>query len=106
VHVGIVRGTVLLPILHDAAKEPIHGAWMSEELASPGALTLRDGPRAVREPADEILPFETSTRESAKSDVDRDKTSRGRHHPCPGCGELLAAKQLADSQLMSVDAHL
>lgn len=39
-----VRGAVQLHILHHAAAEPIHGAWMAEELAhhgyaiSPGTL--------------------------------------------------------------------
>lgn len=40
----LIRGAVFLHILHHAAKEPIHGAWMSAELAkhgyeiSPGTL--------------------------------------------------------------------
>jgi len=109
----LFRGAVFLHILHHAAREPIHGAWMSAELASlgydisPGTLyptlhrlendgllvssksavdgrvlrtytatdeglaALRDGQRAVRELANEILPPEASTNESAASHDDR-----------------------------------
>lgn len=100
----LFRGAVFLHILHHASEEPIHGAWMSAELAnhgydiSPGTLyptlhrmendgllvstkttvdgrvlrtytatdagvvALRDGQRAVRELADEILPTGSSDR--------------------------------------------
>jgi DNA-binding PadR family transcriptional regulator len=40
----LLRGAVFLHILHHASEEPVHGAWMSEELArhgykvSPGTL--------------------------------------------------------------------
>lgn len=100
-------------ILHHAAEEPIHGAWMSAELAnhgydiSPGTLyptlhrmekdgllvsskstvdgrvlrtyeatgagleALRDGQRAIRELAREVLPPTTGNDESgAAHDVD------------------------------------
>ncbi len=98
----LFRGAVFLHILHHAAEEPIHGAWMSAELAnhgydiSPGTLyptlhrmekdgllvsakntvdgrvlrtytataaglaALRDGQRAVRELAREVLPPDTA----------------------------------------------
>lgn len=99
----LFRGAVFLHILHHAAEEPIHGAWMSAELAShgyeisPGTLyptlhrmekdgllvssrttidgrvlrtyvataegldALRDGRRAVRELAREVLPLDAPT---------------------------------------------
>lgn len=105
----LFRGAVFLHILHHAAHEPIHGAWMSAELAnhgyqiSPGTLyptlhrmekdgllvsskstvdgrvlrtytatddgraALRDGQRAVRELANEVLPTELSTGASGAS---------------------------------------
>lgn len=102
----LFRGAVFLHILHHAAHAPIHGAWMSTELAnhgydiSPGTLyptlhrmerdgllvsskstvdgrvlriytatgagleSLRDGQRAIRELAREVLPPQTETDDS------------------------------------------
>ncbi len=105
----LFRGAVFLHILHHATQEPIHGAWMSTELAnhgyriSPGTLyptlhrmekdgllvsskntvdgrvlrtyaatddgraALREGQRAIRELANEILPNDFSTGASGAS---------------------------------------
>lgn len=106
----LFRGAVFLHILHHAAEEPVHGAWMSAELAnhgydiSPGTLyptlhrmendgllvsakstvdgrvlrtytatdagreALRDGQRAIRELASEVLPPEATTSETESPD--------------------------------------
>lgn len=106
----LFRGAVFLHILHHATEEPIHGAWMSAELAShgydisPGTLyptlhrmendgllvsakstvdgrvlrtytatdvgreALRDGQRAVRELANEVLPPEATTGDTETPD--------------------------------------
>lgn len=106
----LFRGVVFLHILHHATEGPIHGAWMSTELAthgydiSPGTLyptlhrmenngllvsakttvdsrvlrtytatdagreALRDGQRAVRELASELLPLEASSGEKENPD--------------------------------------
>lgn len=59
----LFRGAVFLHILHHAAEEPIHGAWMSAELAthgydiSPGTLY----PTLHRMEADGLLASEKRT---------------------------------------------